>query len=992
MRDAGVYAGHLLRKGPLLGFVGVPRAFETLLRLGQLLARLFPQRDLLARRFVLPLQRLSLVGELLALLAPVSIPFTLLRLDAVAGAFFREFRLAAPGIHVTLQVLADLGHTLLDLGADLRLGGGIQSPLGGLVPVWHPRRVTGPVLFNAAGPLMCCFSPGTRGSLDQPKSLSTWALGCPSTPMIVDAAALLIGLREGLEALLIIGILLGMLKRFGHADKARYVWIGAGLGLVASVALGLIIQALFAAFFEEGPGAAWFEIIVALVAVAILTYMVIWMEKHTRTLVDTVKRQTEKAANDGRWVLIGSLAFFTVVREGVEVVLFFAARLQDLGWDSLIVSGAIGIAISAALTYAFFRLSVKVSLRAFFGITGIMLVVIAAGLLVHVVMAATDAGIIPTSSALWDMSGTLPDHEHWLGGPLHAFVGYTAAPTALQLLLYLGYIVGVGGWYMSRLVAPASKRKASIVAAALMLILVSSFAVSGAYPDGMGTAGHTHGSEDRSATEAGHSELITAAAAAIATYDGKVGVLIRHHGEPVHYNATTYESFKQFIDGIWPYTGFPPEMLQVDQGTILVDNAHLYDDQPHMTDARFVDAWLAPNPGPAIPVTWPLPFSDPAGASSLPHDLAGGQFYITPGTGPGLGEGDVYEMLGLGTYRDWMKMENSSPMHASVQDAWSILGKRIETEFDGKVIVAFTSHVDPKVNPEEASAAAAQKLVDGGATIIIDTYMSSVFSDAMNTCMMAPHVEHDLRTAGFKGKIVASTMAGTNPHWAAAAADEVQRLLEEYPEGEEVAVYLTQHGGKPNGPNPCGPEGSKDQYTANVQAEYALAEAAVKARDLGRNVTVRNVYGQRADAAEDGVLSPMEAIALDREAGVRHVVFLPYEFWGNALDNLVYLRESLNFTAEMAPYYGPGYTTRLTVDGVDVFVASARYGTDLKAHALLERISEAILKGLDAETPTGDHHAHPAPVGLPRATVPAKKPHWVAAPMPRIISSVGRAA
>src|SRR5687767_13527483 len=112
----------------------------------------------------------------------------------------------------------------------------------------------------------------------------------------VDPAALLIGLREGLEAFLIVGILLGLLRRLDHADKGRYVWMGAGLGVVASVLLGLLVQALFATFFEEGPGAAYFEIGVALVAAGILTYMVLWMEKHTRTLLDTVKRQTERAA------------------------------------------------------------------------------------------------------------------------------------------------------------------------------------------------------------------------------------------------------------------------------------------------------------------------------------------------------------------------------------------------------------------------------------------------------------------------------------------------------------------------------------------------------------------------------------------------------------------------------------------------------------------------------------------------------------------------
>jgi high-affinity iron transporter len=744
---------------------------------------------------------------------------------------------------------------------------------------------------------------------------------------VVDPAALLIGLREGLEALLIIGILLGMLKRLGHADKGRYVWLGAGLGVLASIGLGILVQVLFAAFFEDGPGAAYFEIGVALVAVAILTYMVLWMEKHTRTLVDTVKRETQRAAVEGRWILLGSLAFFTVVREGLEVVLFYAARLNDLGWGPL-------LALSAIVVYAFFRLTVKVSLRAFFGITGLMLVVIAAGLLVHVVMAATDVGLLPAGEPMWDTSGSLPDSEHWLGGPLHAFFGYSATPTALQLLLYFGYLVGVGGWYVSRIVKPSAQRRTTVAAAALLFLLVSGFAFAGAFPTGSGTAavGH-HGSGATAGTP--HPELLAGAIEALDGYDGKVGVLIRHHGEPVHYNESTYQSFKAFINSIWPYTGLPPELLMVDQGTVLLDSADPYGDQPDVVGAQFVDAWLTPFTGIAVP------FTDPAGLSTTEEDLAGGQFYISPGTGPGLGEGDVYEMLGLATYRDWLKMENQSPMYGSVKEAWGILDYHLHKHFGDKVVVAFAHHVDPKMDPSETTEAAAKRLVDAGATLVIDAYMSSVHSDAMDTCMMAPHTLHALDAAGYTGPVAKSGMAGTHEAWARATADEVARLLEDYPEDQTVAVYLTQHGGDPASPNPCGAEGGLDMYAGNTKAEYALAEQAVLERLGDRPVVLRNVYGQGGDGEDDPeglALSPMEALAMDQADGVRHAVFLPYEFWGNALDNLVYLRESLGFEPEQAPYYGPGYTTRMTVDGVDVLVASAHFGTEAKAEALLGRI------------------------------------------------------
>ncbi|MHB1260122.1 MAG: FTR1 family iron permease [Thermoplasmatota archaeon] len=777
----------------------------------------------------------------------------------------------------------------------------------------------------------------------------------------IDAAALLIGLREGLEALLVLGILLAILRRLGHPEKSRQVWAGAGLGVLASVAIGLVVQAIFATWFEDGPGAAIFEIVVALIAVGILTYMVLWMQKHTLTLVETVKTKTEQAVKQGRWALLGGLAFFTVFREGLETVLFYAARLADITWPTLILSGLIGFALSAIIAYAIFRLSVKVSLKAFFAITGFLLIFVAAGLLVHIVHAASDAGWLPHGEPLWDTSAALPDDGHWLGGPLHAIIGYEDQPTALQLLLYLGCLVGVGGWYATRLANPQHTRRTGTVAGSLFVLLLIGFALSGAIP----RTDHVADDHESSHATSGvpHDALLAGAIDAVEGYDGKVGILIRHHGEPVHYNASTYESFKAFVDSIWPYTGLPPELLQVDQGTILIDNARPFLDEPQAMDADLVDAWLTPYSGVA------MPYTDPTGASTLEEDLAGGQFYIAPGTGAGLGEGDVYEMLGLGSYRTWLKMENQSPMYGSVKEAWGILDYHLHKHFGDKVVVAYAHHVDPKMDPAETTEAAAKQLVEAGATVIVDAYMSSIHSDAMDTCMMAPHTAHALEEAGFRGTITRSGMAGTHDAWARATADEVMRLLQDYPADQPVAVYLAQHGGNSASPNPCGPEGSVDQYPANIQAQYTLAEAAIQARIGDRPVIVRNVYGQGGDAADDGVLSPMEALALDQADGVRHAIFLPYEFWGNAMDNLVPLREALGFTPEQAPYYGPGYTTRLTIDGVDVLVASAHFGSEAKAEALLARIGQAIEDAI-----AGDVNNHDGGHVTAHGHVPARRP------------------
>ncbi|HET6399685.1 MAG TPA: FTR1 family protein [Candidatus Thermoplasmatota archaeon] len=764
----------------------------------------------------------------------------------------------------------------------------------------------------------------------------------------LDPAAVLIGLREGLEALLVLGILLGLVRRFGHPEKQGLLWLGALAGVVASVAVGVLVARYALSWFEDGGGAALFEVVVALTAVAILTYMVVWMQKHTTDLLAKARRAAEAAATDGRWVVLASLTFVTVFREGLETVLFFAARSSQVSWSVLVVSGLVGFAISAAIAALVFGLTVKVDLKRFFGITGILLVFIAAGLLIHVAHAAADLGWIGHGEPLWDTSGALPDHDHWLGGPLHALFGYEDQPTALGLLLYLGYLVGVGGWYLSRLASPRDQKRARTAAVACAMLLLGVFAFAGAVPTAsLGGHGHGHGGSDGHAHEA-EDALASAALAARGRLEADglhVGVLVRHHGEPVHYNATTYASFRAFVDGIWPYTGLPRELLQVDQGTVLIDGLHPFEESPRL-DARYIDAWLKPYAGPAIPV------SDPAGLHDLDGRLAGGQFYLAPGAGPGLGEGDIYEMVGLASYRTWLKMENESPMYAAVQAAWDLVRSRGGHAFGDRVTFAFAHHMDPKVDANETTEAAARFLADAGVGLVVDAYMSSAPSDAMDTCMMRPHTLHALAAAGYRGPVVHAGAPGTAKAWAVAAAAEAERLVREAPAGADVAVHLAQHGGDPGGQNPCGD--GPERYHASTRASFLLARDEVQRRLPG--VPVRQVYGQGADGP-DQALSPMEALRLDRDAGVRHIIVLPYEFWGDAMDNLVPLREAYGLTPDQLPYYGPGHETRLTVQGVDVRIASAEYGMEAKVDALLLRIAQAIT---DAEEAA---HAHDARAG-----------------------------
>lgn len=744
---------------------------------------------------------------------------------------------------------------------------------------------------------------------------------------MLDAGALLIGLREGLEALLVLGILLGMLRRLGHAEQGRRVWLGAVLGVVASVAAGLLVEAAFQAWFED-TGAALFEVVVALVAVGILTYMVLWMQRHTTQLLGVVKERVALATATGRWGLLAALAFVTVFREGIEVVLFFAARSADVPWSALLVSGAVGLLLSAVVAYAVFRLTVQVSLRGFFGVTGLLLVFVAAGLLVHVGHAAADLGWIPHGEPLWDTSGALPDDGHWLGGPLHALVGYEDQPTMFQLLLYVGYVVGVGGWYLGTLLQPERRaRRARSAAVATLLVLFAGAAFAAALAPGQQHAAHDDATLHHAKTD--HAVLLADALAALDRQDGRIGVLVRNHGEPVEYNATTYESFKRFIDELWPYMGLPPELLLVDQGTYFIDEEHPWSDQVH-AERRLVDAWVRPWGLPALPVT------DPSGLSPY-HDFFEGTYYLAPG-GPGLGEGDLYEVFALGAYRTWLKMDNHSPAYFDVEEAFAWLDEHARRHFGDRVVLAYAYSVDPRMRADRSVEAAARQLAEADVDLVIDAYMSSVHSDAMQ-CMMAAHTLHALHAAGYDGPIVPlAGMAGHHPSWARAVAEHVAAEAALRAPGTVLSVHLAQHGGDPASQNACGD--GPDQYHENARIQFGLAEQAIQA--LVPGVAVRHVYGQGADGAEDGVLSPLEALALDEADGVDEAVVVPYEFWGNAMDHLVYLRESLGFEPEQSPYYDAAYETRFTRNGVAVHVTRADYGMDLEAEALLAVIADTV--------------------------------------------------
>jgi high-affinity iron transporter len=260
--------------------------------------------------------------------------------------------------------------------------------------------------------------------------------------------AFILLLREGFEASLIISILLAALKQLGQSEQARAVWIGVGLAVLAALVGGVTIYFTIRAYADTAFQTI-FETITYLVAVVILTTMTVWMQQHSRSL----KREiTAKATAAGSGFAMGLLAFTTVGREGLETAVFMLAFAFQTNGVLLLIGGLLGIAASVALCYAIYRMGYRLDFRVFFRAMGVLLLIFAAGLLSDAIQNMQELRWITFGGAhLWSTASFLSE-DSVLGDILHTFIGYAESPTALQVTLYLLYVVAFAGyfWYLTR--------------------------------------------------------------------------------------------------------------------------------------------------------------------------------------------------------------------------------------------------------------------------------------------------------------------------------------------------------------------------------------------------------------------------------------------------------------------------------------------------------------------------------------------------------------
>jgi len=274
---------------------------------------------------------------------------------------------------------------------------------------------------------------------------------------------LLTGLREGVEAALIVGIIAGYLVKIGRADRLFVIWAGVGLAVLTSTVVGIGIFVTFGAL--EGDAEKIFEAGAMLLASAVVTWMLFWMRRQAASMSGELRQGIDKALIAAPLLGVGGLAFTAVIREGIETSLFLigqAAAVTTTGDAVWVFLGAItGLAVAVGIGAAIFKFGTRLNLQRFFSWTGAALIIIAAGLLSHGAHELIELGLLPSlANEVYNLSAQLPDTEG-IGLFLRAVAGYSAAPELLTLIMHITYLC-VGLFLYLR---PVSRPRAGVSSA-----------------------------------------------------------------------------------------------------------------------------------------------------------------------------------------------------------------------------------------------------------------------------------------------------------------------------------------------------------------------------------------------------------------------------------------------------------------------------------------------------------------------------------------------
>jgi high-affinity iron transporter len=257
-------------------------------------------------------------------------------------------------------------------------------------------------------------------------------------------SGLVTGLREGVEAALIVAIICAYLAKTGNRSQFPLVFLGAGTAIGLSAILGILLYVTVGGF--EAPYEQLFEAATLIAAASVVTWMLFWMRRQARSVKGELQAAVDRAIDKGSVRALAVLAFIAVIREGLETSLFLVGQANSADQDAIwvLIGALIGLAIAAVLGVGFYHGSRRLNLSTFFRWTGVALIFIAAGLLSSAVHELIEIGVITFGTQpAFDLSGVLPheaDSGNLLGQFLRAIFGYSATPEVTTFVVWLTYV------------------------------------------------------------------------------------------------------------------------------------------------------------------------------------------------------------------------------------------------------------------------------------------------------------------------------------------------------------------------------------------------------------------------------------------------------------------------------------------------------------------------------------------------------------------------
>jgi high-affinity iron transporter len=252
----------------------------------------------------------------------------------------------------------------------------------------------------------------------------------------------LIGLREGLEASLVVSILATFLVKSGHRDRLRYLWIGVGAALAAAVAGWALLQFITALTARSFTAQETIGGVMSILAVGFVTWMIFWMRKASRSLKKELTDRLDRALQVGPGA-VALLAFLAVFREGIESAFIVYASAATATTASPLIGVLLGMATSVLLGLGIYRGAVRINLGTFFTWTGGLLILVAAGIFAYGLHDLQEANLLPGLETLaFDISHIIPPSS-WYGVLLKGVFNFNPAPTVIEATAWLVYLVPV---------------------------------------------------------------------------------------------------------------------------------------------------------------------------------------------------------------------------------------------------------------------------------------------------------------------------------------------------------------------------------------------------------------------------------------------------------------------------------------------------------------------------------------------------------------------